>query len=177
MEISKLLMLGAIFALPAGAADGGGGIAIKQFHLGMSEEDVRLLQFGPQSIIDGFTVGGARVWDFRFIYDVGTQTDRERRNADRALMAFSFRFSPMNFEAIKSAVKFKYPSTQCQEEALQNRMGAKYVGEFCTYKAKNGDQISMSQYAGSLDNGSLEAICAKVAKVRKESSTGKKDDI
>lgn len=177
MEISKLFILGALFALPVCATDSGDGIAIKQLHLGMSEDEVRALQNGTDSINDNFTVGGARVWNFRFIYDAAGQTDRERRNSGRTLQAFSFSFLPHYFEAIKSAVATKFQPLTCVSMDLQNRFGAKYVGESCVYRAKNGDELLMSQYAGSLDNGSLEVITATLAETRKKLSRGKKDDI
>lgn len=146
-------------------------ISIKDLHLGI---DSTYLVRTPHKLCDAtefalhaancFTVGGSPITNL-----IGIPEDSK-------IIAFRIDFASSNYEAIKSAIISKYPSLNCTHSTVQNRMGAKFLAEDCTYITAR-ETLSLQKYGSELTTGWVFVASNTWLEKQKDAQNKKKGDI
>ena len=93
-----------------------------------------------------FTIGGVYPSDIEYAPFV--------RYINGELSLFQFMFDSVNFNQMREAVASKYPSLQCEQSEIKNRMNASFQQVKCKLNSPSGI-LEMSKYADNVVKGHL----------------------
>lgn len=147
-------------------------LQIKDFHVGMTKAEFTKLQryacdaklYALYSSLC-YTVGGSP------ISNMGAAFDAEQR-----VSIFRLEFPSENYEAVKAAVAGKFANIKCEQEPVQNRMGAKFTNEICAFDS-GSETLALHRFGDKLTTGWLSLGSNKAIQAAKSVESKKKGDI
>lgn len=167
-----IFILSSASCSPAPTSSSDEPLDIKGLHLGLRTS---VVTHGQYKICDAaaarderngcFTIGGSP------ISNLITDTDE-----DGWIDILVLEFPAASYDSVKAAVMGKYPGTSCSTENVQNRLGAKFVNEECTYRTSK-ETLSMSRYASQLTTGRLALVSNARLDKQEIKNSAKKSDI
>ena len=132
-----------------------------------SSQSKKIVETPPPLIeIKGITIG-MPIQDYKLIianngdgfFSIGGVTGKSPspplyKLRDGKLDSFTFIFEPSDFPRVLEAVKNKYPSINCNNNEVQNRMGATFNQVECVLDGTNS-VLNLSKYAGDIETSML----------------------
>lgn len=168
----KDMLAAAIFIAACSQAQADDQISIKTLHLGLRTS---VVMHGQYKLCDAaaarnptnacFTIGGAP------ISNLISETDEDGR-----IDILAIEFATENYEAVKAAVVGKYPGAKCSTQTVQNKMGAKFVDEQCTYVTLT-ETLTVSRFTSKLTTGRIGLVSNARLERQKAAESKKKGDI
>lgn len=157
----KKLFIASVMSFAAFAASAE-NVTIKGIRLDMPEKE--FMSQNPKGSDSSWTIGGVKS---KYVYTGGSPTFEEGK-----LVAFTFFFRSDDYSDVKDAVANKYPKIKCRSSTIQNRMGATFAQEVCTY-----GELTIQRYFDDIETGLLSLYSPKYLKKLENESKAKRGDI